>query len=79
MSAFGPLLDGMDLHEDLIDYPKAAELAGVPEATVRQWKSRHHLNPAAYDGRKPLFHPIDVLRAEAATRHLGRRRFPQAS
>lgn len=79
MSAFGPLLDGMDLHEDLIDYGKAAELAGVEEATVRQWKSRGHLHPATYEGRRPLFHPIDVLRAEAATRHLGRRHFPQAS
>ena len=60
---------------DLIDYPEAARLAGVPETTVRQWKSRHHLVPSGKDERgRPLFRPIDVLRAEAATRRLGRRR-----
>lgn len=78
MTAFGPELGGLDLYEDLVDYPAAAKLSGVPEGTVRQWKSRHHLDPAGWDGRRPLFRPIDVLRAEAATRHLGRRRFPQA-
>lgn len=79
MTAFGPELDGLDLHEDLVDYSTAAKLAGVPETTVRQWKSRHHLEASAMDGRRPMFRPIDVLRAEAATRHLGRRRFPLAS
>ena len=76
MSAFGPLLDDLDLHEDLVDYAQAAELVGLPEATVRQWKSRHTLVPAAMDGRHPLFRPIDVLRAEAATAatRQGRRR-----
>jgi hypothetical protein len=78
VTAFGPLLDGLDLHEDLVDYERAAEIAGVPVATVRQWKSRQHLRPAGLDGRRPLFRPIDVLRAEAATRHPARRRFPQA-
>ncbi|MGY1773520.1 MerR family transcriptional regulator [Blastococcus sp. SYSU D00813] len=63
-----------DLHEDLIDYPEAARLAGVPEPTVRQWKSRHHLDPAGKDARgRPLFRPIDVLRAEARTRANARR------
>jgi hypothetical protein len=71
--------DIQGLHEDLVDYTGAAELAGVPEGTVRQWKSRHHLEPAAMDGRRPLFRKIDVLRAEAATERLGRRRATQAA
>lgn len=64
-----------DLHEHLIDYPEAARLAGVPEPTVRQWKSRHRLDPTGRDERgRPLFRPIDVLRAEARTRLDGRGR-----
>lgn len=65
MTAFGPELDDLDIHEDLVYYPVAAEIAGVPETTVRQWKSRRHLHPAAWDGKRPLFRPLDVLRAEA--------------
>lgn len=67
-------LNGLDLHDDLIDYSYAATLAGVNEATVRQWKRRGHLHPAGMDefGR-PLFTGIDVLRAEAKTRRHARR------
>ena len=72
-------LGGLDLHADLLSYSDAATLAGVSEATVRQWKTRGHLEPAGMDDfGRPLFHGIDVLRAEARTRHRARRRFPQA-
>lgn len=68
-----------DLHADLISVSESATLAGVDAATVRQWKRRGHLEPSGADefGR-PLFLGIDVLRAEAKTRHRARRRFPQA-
>jgi hypothetical protein len=62
-------LQGIDLEDDRLTYPEAATLAGVPIATVRQWKSRHALEAVGIgdDGRL-LFRPIDVLRAEAKTR-----------
>lgn len=71
-------LEGIDLYEDRLTYAQAAVFVEVPEPTIRQWKSRHHLDPAGKDpdGRL-LFRPIDVLRAEAKTRWHARRRFPQ--
>ena len=72
-------LDGLDLQADLLGYADAATLAGVDAATVRQWKARGHLTPAGLDeSGRPLFRGIDVLRAEAKTRHRAHRRFPQA-
>lgn len=51
----------------------AATISGVSEARIRQWKRRGHLQPAGRDefGR-PTYRPIDVLRAEAATRQPSR-------
>ncbi len=70
-------LEHIDLHDDRVTYVEAATIAGVPEATVRQWKSRHDLEPVGIgdDGRL-LFVPMDVLRAEAKTRtaNTGRKR-----
>lgn len=56
----------IDLHDDLLTVAEAATDCHVTEAAIRQWKRRGHLTPAAHDhlGR-PLFHGIDVLRAEA--------------
>lgn len=63
-----------DLHEDLISVSEAATLAGVTEATIRQWKRRRHLEAAGLDeDGRPLFTGIAVLRAEAKTRKAARR------
>lgn len=63
-----------DLHHDLITVAQAAELAGVSEDVIRQWKRRGRLTPAGVDeSRRPLFTGIAVLRAEAATRKAARR------
>lgn len=70
-------LKDIDYEYDRLSYPEAATFVGVPEATVRQWKSRHHLEPVEKDDNGRFrFRPIDVLRAEAATRQTraGRRR-----
>jgi len=48
---------------DLLTYAEAAELVGVPEATVRQWRSRRHLAPVAVDRGVLLFRREDVERA----------------
>jgi hypothetical protein len=62
-------LEHIDLYHDRLSYPEAATYIGLPEATVRQWKSRHALNPAGVDDNGRLrFRPIDVLRAEAKAR-----------
>lgn len=64
-----------DLHVDLITVAQAAELAGVSDAVIRQWKRRGHLSQAGatLDGR-PLFRGIDVLRAQAQLERKRRRR-----
>lgn len=62
---------------DLLNYAEAAELVGVPETTVRQWRSRRHLAPVALDSRGLLlFLREDVLRAnqEAMDCPAGRKR-----
>jgi DNA-binding transcriptional MerR regulator len=62
-------LEHIDLEHDRLTYPEAATVAGVPVTTVRQWKSRHRLDPAGLDQNgRLLFRPIDVLRAEARAR-----------
>jgi predicted site-specific integrase-resolvase len=47
----------------LLNYAEAAELVGVPETTVRQWRSRHHLDPVGTHHGLLLFRKEDVLRA----------------
>ncbi|NUR09346.1 MAG: MerR family transcriptional regulator [Streptomycetaceae bacterium] len=65
-----------DLHHDLITVAQAAELAGVTDDVIRQWKRRGHLEPAGTDDDgRPMFTGIAVLRAEAKTRK-GARRYP---
>lgn len=69
-----------DLENDLISVNVAAELADVTPAVVRQWKHRGHLvSPSADADGRPLFRPIDVLRAEAVTRTRARRRLRRAA
>jgi DNA-binding transcriptional MerR regulator len=63
-----------DLHLDAITTTEAAELAGVKPAVIRQWKHRGQLAPIGETpAGRPLYRPIDVLRAEAATRGRARR------
>lgn len=45
-----------------------AGAVGVPECTVRQWKSRHRLNPAARIHGRPLFTAEAVLAADEHAR-----------
>jgi DNA-binding transcriptional MerR regulator len=72
-------LDGCDYHTETLNVLEAAVFAGVSEDTIRQWKRRGHLTACdADEAGRPLFYGIDVLRAEAKTRHRARRRFPQA-
>ena len=53
---------------DLVTTAEAAKLAGVSQACVRMWRYRRLLPPSSYDGRRPLYHPLDVLLVERATR-----------
>ncbi|MCI3277633.1 MerR family transcriptional regulator [Streptomyces cylindrosporus] len=53
---------------------EAAEAAGVRPGVIRAWKHRGHLPAAAHDDHgRPLFKPIDVIKAEKATRERARR------
>jgi hypothetical protein len=52
----------------LVTTAEAAALAGVSQACVRMWRYRGLLPPSSYDGRRPLYHPLDVLLVERATR-----------
>ena len=78
--------------DGLIDRDQAAELSGVtPDAvtvwatrgymvTVRGEKVRRFLPVAVREGRKPLYDPVEVQKAEYATRKRGRRdTFPVAA
>lgn len=65
-----------DLHDALIPVSEAARLAGVATSTVHNWVSRGYLNRddrrqylrvESFDGARH-FVPMDVLKAEAATR-----------
>ena len=76
--------------DGLIDRDQAAELSGVtPDAvtiwstrgyivTVRGEKIRQYLPVAKREGRKPLYDPVEVQKAEFATRRRGRRDIPRA-
>jgi len=60
---------------------EAAEHAGVSEATVRSWAHRGHLPVATTEhgdeirdpSGRPRYRPLDVARAEFATRERARR------
>ena len=54
--------------EPLLNYTEAADLCGVPEPTVRQWRSRRYLTPAGWDGHRLLFRREDVLAADEKAR-----------
>lgn len=74
--------------DGLIDRDQAAELCGVtPDAvtawaqrgyvvTVRGVKARQYLPVAKREGRKPFYDPVEVQKAEFATRKRGRRDIP---
>ena len=76
--------------DGLIDRDQAAELSGVTPDAVTIWatrgyivvirgeKIRQYLPVAKREGRKPLYDPIDVQKAEFATRKRGRRDTPRA-
>jgi predicted site-specific integrase-resolvase len=52
---------------------QAADLAGVAPDTISQWVLRGHLKVGfRYKGRV-MFHPVDVAKAEFATRKRARR------
>ena len=54
--------------DELLTYTEAAALCGVDETTVRQWRSRHYLTPAHWDGQRLLFRREDVLAADEKAR-----------
>lgn len=63
-----------DLQTGRWSVAEAAEAAGVRPGVIRAWKHRGHLAPVAHDDRgRPLFRPVDVIRAEKATRERARR------
>lgn len=58
----------------LWDTARAAEQARVKPGTIRQWVHRGHLAVAERDrSGRPRFKPLDVARAEYATREHARR------
>ena len=71
--------------DGLVDRDQAAELSGVTPDAVTVWatrgyvvtiagkKERRWLPVAKREGRKPLYNPIEVQKAELATRKRGRR------
>lgn len=62
-------LDGIDIHDDLVDTVTAAALAGVKPKDISNWRARGHLAVAARDhAGRPRYRPIDVAKAERATR-----------
>ncbi len=79
--------------DGLIDRDQAAELSGVTPDAVTIWatrgyvatcivdgervKMRQFLPVAKREGRKPLYDPVEVQKAEFHTRKRGRRDVPQ--
>jgi hypothetical protein len=71
--------------DGLIDRDQAAELCGVTPDAVTMWatrgyksrdgKERYWLPVALREGRKPLYDPVEVQKAEYHTRKRGRRDF----
>ena len=76
--------------DGLIDRDQAAELCGVTPDAVTIWatrgyvttvagqKVRRFLPVAKREGRKPLYSPVEVQKAEIATRRRGRREVRRA-
>lgn len=74
--------------DGLIDRDQAAELSGVTPDAVTAWAQRGYvvtiggkrvrcwLPVALREGRKPLYDPVEVQKAEYATRKRGRRDMP---
>jgi hypothetical protein len=76
--------------DGLIDRDQAAELCGVSPDAVTLWatrgyiaslpdggKERRFLPVALREGRSPLYDPVEVAKAERATRKRGRRPPPR--
>lgn len=61
-----------DLWESRITYAEAARLANVDETVIRMWVYRSKVTRYT-TAEGPRLQPIDVLRAEAATRARARR------
>lgn len=69
--------------DGLIDRDQAAELAGVTPDAVTIWATRGYMSRdgktrcwlpvAKREGRKPLYSPVEVQKAEWHTRRRGRR------
>lgn len=59
-------LDQLDMHDTLLTVHFAAVYAGVSDDVIRQWKRRGWLTAADVQDGRPLFRPIDVLKAQAA-------------
>lgn len=71
--------------DGLVDRDQAAELSGVTPDAVTLWatrgyvvtvtgaRQRRYLPVAKREGRKPFYHPVEVQKAELATRKRGRR------
>jgi DNA-binding transcriptional MerR regulator len=56
----------------LVPTAEAAELVGVKPATIRKWVQRGHLTARGLDEKnRPLYHPDDVIAAEAKVRQNG--------
>lgn len=77
--------------DGLITREQASELCGVSPDAVTIWatrgyvvalpggsKERRFLPVAKREGRTPLYEPVDVAKAERATRKRGRRSAPRA-
>jgi MerR HTH family regulatory protein len=51
---------------------EAAQLVGVKPATIRKWVQRGHLTARGLDEKnRPMYHPDDVIAAEAKVRDNG--------
>jgi ribose 1,5-bisphosphokinase PhnN len=75
--------------DGLITRDTAAELCGVDPVTISQWvsrgyvvvvngvKSRRHLPVAKREGRTLLLDPVEVAKADHATKYRARRAVPR--
>lgn len=55
--------------DELVSTSRAAEIARVKPATIRQWKHRGWLAPAGLDAKgRAMYRVRDVKKAEAGTR-----------
>lgn len=58
-----------DLDVEPITTARAARMARVSPATIRQWAARGYLRPVGGRGRSALWHPDDVEHVAADRRH----------